>query len=88
MTTEDDMHATIRKLTEERNRLAAFCRQLIEDGPFSGVGFGGGDLQDLAVEHGLLIEEKYDPEKHGPNDVDAEPGDPWYVFAPILEEKP
>ena len=36
-------------------------------------------FQDWATECGLLKEEPYDPEKHGPNESDAEPGDPWYA---------
>lgn len=39
----------------------------------------GGDFQKWGVECGLLRAEAYDPEKHSPNSVDAEPGDTWYV---------
>lgn len=41
----------------------------------------GSDIQEWAVRYGLLTPEPYDPEKHGPNDYDAEPGDTWLVYA-------
>ena len=40
----------------------------------------GADIQELAVESGVLTETKYDPELHGENS-DASPGDTWYVFS-------
>lgn len=40
----------------------------------------GGDIQDKAVEYGILKEVPYDPERHGESEYDAEPGDPWYEF--------
>ena len=65
------------------DRLNAFCRDLLTDT------FGGDldsfDIQAKAIAYGLLIETEYDPEKHGPNDVDAEPGDSWLVFADFLK---
>lgn len=45
----------------------------------------GGDIQDKAVELGLLVEVTYDPDEHGPNDCDAEKGDPWYVLSDELK---
>jgi hypothetical protein len=59
----------------------AFALKIIGDPDEWGGDRDGGAIQDLAVKHGILKEVKYDPEIHGPNDVGAEPGDPWYVFA-------
>lgn len=67
--------------------LRAFCREIIQSLAFDG-GDGGDVVQDLAVKHGLLIETEYDPDKHGPNDVDAEAGEQWYVFSPLLAIPP
>ena len=44
----------------------------------------GGDVQEMAVSLGLLVEVPYDPAKHGENDCDVEPGDPWFVFSGAL----
>lgn len=40
----------------------------------------GDVIQDAAVNYGIVKEVKYDPDIHGPNNVDAEPGDAWFVF--------
>lgn len=63
----------------QHERLLAFAREALHrfwEGPEG--------MQELGIKHGLLIETAYDPEIHGPNDVDAEPGDPWFVFADWL----
>jgi hypothetical protein len=59
--------------------LAEFAKWAIRSGPWSDL--DGGDIQDKAVECGILVETQYDPEKHGPTETDQEPGDPWYVFS-------
>ena len=64
-------------------RLRQFARWVIEGGSLD-----GGDVQDMALRMGLLREEPYDPSKHGPNEVDAGPGDPWYVFTEVLDPQP
>jgi hypothetical protein len=61
--------------------LAEFAKWAIRSGPWDGSDLDGGDIQDKAVECGILVETKYDPEKHGPSETDQEPGDPWYVFS-------
>lgn len=38
----------------EFESLRAFARELIQ-GAFEGGGFDGGDVQDIAVKHGLLV---------------------------------
>lgn len=67
------------------DRLRQFARWVIQEA-WGQMGCDPGDIQDKAVELGLLREVLYDPEKHGPNDVDAEPGDPWFVFTDLMVE--
>jgi hypothetical protein len=67
--------------------LAEFAKWVIENSVFEGIDLTGWEIEDKAVELGLLIEEKYDPELHGPNNCDSEPGYPWLVFSPILSPK-
>ena len=61
-------------------RLAQFFKRCVEVS-WDGGDVGGGDIQDWAVELGLLTETHYDPEIHGESEWDQEPGDPWYVFS-------
>ena len=78
----------------ERDRLAdpghaalvKFARWVISGECWDIGGHDGGDVQDKAVELGLLEKTAYDPAIHGPNEHDAERGDPWYVFAGPLRE--
>lgn len=58
-----------------------FIRWAISNGPWEGCGLDGGDIQDKAVSCGILVQVEYDPDEHGPNDYDAEKGDPWFVFS-------
>lgn len=72
----------------EIERLRAFARWAVTDGAFEGRGLDGGDVQEKAVQFGILREVAYDPEKHGPNDCDVEPADPWFVFTfPAVDEQ-
>ena len=64
-----------------------FARWVIREGCFEGYDLDGGQLQDKAVELGLLREETYDPEKH-PNvseNFDAEEGDRIFVFTELVK---
>ena len=65
--------------------LAEFARRCLKNGSFLGCDIDGGEAQDWAVELGILIETTYDPALHGESE-DAEPGDPWFVFAPWVKE--
>lgn len=59
-----------------------FAKILLEFA-FDGSDASGGDIQDLAQECGLIIETKYDPEKHGTAGLEyCEPGDAWFVYSP------
>jgi hypothetical protein len=72
--------------------IAAFAKTLIGYA-FEGSGADGGNIQDLAVKHGLLVETTYDPKEHGTDALwCSEPGDPWFVYSPefkaFLGERP
>ena len=47
----------------------------------------GDEIQDIALEHGLIVREPYDPAKHGEDGLGLgiEPGGEWYV--PAWKEK-
>jgi hypothetical protein len=60
--------------------LIAFAKEALRSS-WEGFEVDSHVLQDMARRHGLIADEPYDPEAHGENDVDAEPGDPWMVFA-------
>lgn len=63
-------------------QLAEFVRWAIERGCWEGCEVDGADIQDKAVELGILMETKYDPEFHNPPEwVDIEPGAVLYVFS-------
>jgi hypothetical protein len=62
--------------------IAEFARWVIESSAFSGCDLDGGDVQQKAIECGLLVETTYDPSVHGTATMyDAEPGDPWCAFS-------
>lgn len=77
---EPDLSAALSSRDREIERLRAFARWAVAEGPFNGCSLDGGDIQEKAVQFGILREVKYDPSTHGPNDVDAEAGDPWFEF--------
>lgn len=49
----------------------------------------GIDVQELAEKYGLIVEEPYDPAKHGEGGLEQgmDVGDPWFVPAWPKEEK-
>ena len=60
--------------------LVSFAKQVLH-ASWDLADIDGSDIQEWAARYGLLRPEPYDPEKHGPNDYDAEPGDAWFVYA-------
>ena len=76
----------IAELQDENSRLAAFARQIIEFA-FDGQDVDGGTIQSLALTHGLLRRDSYDPAKHGAA-MEAEPGDEWYVCVGTVASAP
>lgn len=69
-------------------QLAEFARWAIREGAWAGLELDGGSIQDRAIKLGLIVETKYDPLLHGPNEFDVPVGGPWYVFAPGLLPSP
>lgn len=69
----------------KRNAPNEFAKWVIRKGWLEGCNLDCLDVQDKAIELGLVVLVKYDPDVHGSNDVDAEPGDDWYVLDPWLE---
>lgn len=66
----------------DTERLVSFAKEIIRlewDG-----GVYGGDVQDIAEKHGLIVSETYDPAKHG-EDFEGDSGDEIFVFAPWLK---
>ena len=65
--------------------LAEFAELCIRSS-WEGLDVEGCDIQEWGVQLGLLVETKYDPEKHGPSDFDLELGDPYFVFSDWFKE--
>jgi hypothetical protein len=67
--------------------LVEFLEWAMNNGPWSGDDLDGADVQNKAIELGLIVETKYDPQIHGRNGKSeyAEPGDQWFVFADWLK---
>jgi len=67
--------------------LVEFSKWAIETSAWCGTSLDGSEVQDEALKLGLIVETKYDPEKHGDseNSEYAEPGDQWFVFADWLK---
>jgi hypothetical protein len=62
--------------------LAEFARWAVENGTWSGCDLDGADIQDKALECGVIVQVPYDPEKHGTQyHGELDPGEPWYVFS-------
>ena len=68
--------AMVRPMTPDYKEFAIEVISVTLDGG----SWDGGDIQELAEKYGILKSVPYDPETHGPNDVDAEPGGTWFVF--------
>lgn len=73
----------MRQQETDITQLVNFARQVI-DVAFEGGGLDGGEIQEMAVNCGLLNAVEYDPEKHGEVNEYIEPGDTVYLYADIL----
>jgi hypothetical protein len=62
--------------------LAEFARWAVENGCWGGCDLDGADVQDKAIECGVIVQVPYDPKKHGRSELD--PGEPWYVFSDVF----
>lgn len=69
-------------------QLKEFAREVIRMAWEGQDGFE--DVQEMALRFGLIEPDVggYNPEKHGESEYDADPGDDWYVFAPLLGTNP
>jgi hypothetical protein len=67
--------------TETEIDWEAFGRAVMENWPYGDV--DGGDLQDLAEQHGLIrrVPGGFDPDVHEDELGMADPGDSWFVLA-------
>lgn len=75
---------------DERQRLAVFARWIIQQMCFEVGRIDGGDVQDKAVELGLLVEVEggWDPDKHDTEHWShdfMDPGDPYFELADCLK---
>lgn len=67
-----------------KNALLAFWHEVREhDGQCT-----ENDFWDWSMNLGLMRVEPYDPEKHGPNDCDMDPGDDWHLCTDITKRRP
>lgn len=75
---------TIERLTQQRDALIRFARDMILEA-FDGCDVDGGTIQDVAEREGLLIRTTYDPAVH--KEVgDVEAGDEWFVVADWMKD--
>ncbi len=68
--------------SDDISRLAAFAKDVIRLAWDAAV--DGGDVQDAAERHGLIVLASYDPAEHG-DPVEADPGEEIFVFADWLK---
>ncbi len=57
-----------------------FAKWAIRQGVLEYSGLDGFDIEKMALKCGLVKETEYDPDVHGDNDFDVQPGDRWLVF--------
>ena len=70
----------VREAADEIERLRAFVHWALCDGSWRGTSIDGGEIQDKAIELGLVVKTKYDNAIHGES-AEAENGDDWYMLA-------
>lgn len=62
--------------------LLNFVEWALETGPWSGCGLDGADIQEKALELGIIHEVPFDPERHDDAGVGMTKGDPFYELVP------
>jgi hypothetical protein len=65
---------------DEIERLREFVHWALSDGSWQGTSIDGGEIQDKAIELGLVVKTKYDNAIHGES-TEAVDGDDWYMLA-------
>ena len=73
------------RIGEALEQLVPFAKWAIRESAFSGHELDGGEVQEKALAHCLIVRTVYDPQQHGPSDV-ASAGDEWFEFSSILAE--
>jgi len=66
--------------------IAVFVKWVIQNSAWNGVDLDGADVQEWALNCGIIERADYDPMIHGGGDMDAKPGDDWYVFSDAFKE--
>ena len=59
----------------------SFILWALKEGPWSGCDLDGVSVQEKALSLGIIKRVPYDPDIHGDNSLDVQPGDDWYVLA-------
>jgi hypothetical protein len=59
--------------------LREFIRECVQ-AAFEGHGVDGGEIQDMAVKHGILRQVEFNPAIHTDSTGYSEKGDPWFVY--------
>lgn len=64
--------------------LSGFAKVAL-DSLWDGSDLDGSEIQDAALQHGLIVQTTFDPNAHTDrHGVGAHPGDEWFVPAPWL----
>jgi len=61
-------------------KLAEFAKEIIA-AAWDGCGVDAGEIQELAVEYGLITETKYDQNKHSPTEFYIAPGEKHFELS-------
>lgn len=80
----DELRAENAQLSAQIEQLrscAKFVIWAMNEGPWEGGDLDGSEIQDKAESLGLIVETKFDPEKHKAADWAApEAGEPWFTL--------
>lgn len=79
----DELERLSRPAQRKPDPAAQFVMWSLMNGSWQGCDIDGGAAQDKAVELGLIIEDQYDPKRHGENSY-CEPGDRWFIPSEAL----
>jgi hypothetical protein len=75
----------VARMGEALEQLVPFAKWAIRESAFSGHELDGGEVQEKALAHCLIVRTVYDPQQHGPSDV-ASAGDEWFEFSSTIAE--
>lgn len=84
ITKVETLLSELTRLQEEVEGLARFAKVAL-DCLWDGYDLEGSDIQDAALQHGLIVQTAFDPNIHSDrHGVGVNPGDEWFVPAPWL----